>query len=292
MTASDRSATLRSFYADYVCTKGDAKDARISQAFAAVPREAFAGVGPWSVHVPGRGQIMTPTDDIAFLYQDTLIAIDAAKGINIGEPSLHARCLGALRIRPGEAILHVGAGVGYYTALLAHLVGPTGHVLALEIEPDLAERAARNLAHLQWVTVECRSGVGPDVRATDIVYVNAGLSEMPETWRQALQPKGRLLFPFQPVNGFGGMLRIERPEVGKVWPARFVTRAGFIGCVGGQDQATSRRLEAAFRAGKWEDVRSLRFEVDKTPDASCWLQGEGWWLSTSGAGQPIILPAA
>lgn len=286
MTALDRSATLRSFYAEYVTTKGDAKDPRVPQAFAAVPREAYVGLGPWSVHVPGRGQITTPTDDIAFLYQDTLIAIDPERGINIGEPSLHARCLDALRIRPGEGVLHVGAGVGYYTAMLAHLVGPTGHVLALEIEPDLAERAARNLAHLPWVTVECRSGIVPNVQAMDVIYVNAGLSDMPEPWRQALQPKGRLLFPFQPVNGFGGILRIERPETGEVWPARFITRAGFIGCVGGQDQAASRRLEDAFKAGKWEEVRSLHFDVDKAPDASCWVQGGGWWLATSGAGQP------
>lgn len=91
---------------------------------------------------------------MTFLYQDTLVAIDVARGINIGEPSLHARCLDAVRIREGESALHVGAGVGYYTAILAHLVGSSGQVNASEIEVDLAARATRNLARFPWVRVE------------------------------------------------------------------------------------------------------------------------------------------
>ena len=50
--------------------------------------------------------------DPAYLYQDWLIALDAARGINIGEPGLHARCLDALALREGEEVLHVGAGAG------------------------------------------------------------------------------------------------------------------------------------------------------------------------------------
>jgi protein-L-isoaspartate(D-aspartate) O-methyltransferase len=278
---ADRPAMLRSFFAHYVTTKGDARDSRIRDTFAAVPREAYAGPGPWSVHVPGRGSIVTPTDDIAFLYQDTLIAIDVARGINIGEPSLHARCLDALQIRTGETVLHVGAGVGYYTALLADLVGSTGRVLGLEIEPDLAERAAANLAHIPWVEVASRSGLAPNLPTSTVIYVNAGLPDVPAFWRQALRPGGRLLFPFQPVGGFGAMLRIERPENDVIWPARFVTRAGFIGCVGGQEQTASLRVAGAFQAGGWEEVRSLRFDQDMPPDESCWLRGDGWWLSRS-----------
>ena len=75
------------------------------------------------VCVPGAGYLSTPDDDPAFLYQDTLVALDADRGINIGEPTLHARCLDALALREGETVLHVGAGAGYYTALLAHLSG-------------------------------------------------------------------------------------------------------------------------------------------------------------------------
>jgi len=281
---TDRSARLRAFFACYVAKRGGARDPRIEQAFAAVPREPFAGLGPWSVCVPGSAYIRTPDDDPAFLYQDTLVALDPARGINIGEPSLHARCLDALAPQEGGTVLHVGAGAGYYTAILAHLVGSGGRVHAYEIEPDLAARATRNLAHLPWVEVRARSGVAAGLPQVDAVYVNAGITQPNKAWLDALRPGGRLIFPLQPVGGFGGMLRVERPRTGLSWPARFVTAAGFIACHGPQDDATGRRLATAFAGGGWQAVRSLR--LDNAPDTTCWFAGDGWWLSTEASNQP------
>ncbi len=295
----DRSARLRAFFARYVAARGGA-GARVAEAFAAVPREPFAGPGPWSIKVPGREDYLaTPDDDPAYLYQDTLVAIVVGRGINFGEPSLHARCLEAVAPRAGEAVLHVGAGVGYYTALLAHLVGPGGRVHAVEVEPDLAARAAANLAGVPQAAVQCRSGLDADLPEADVVYVNAGLPTVPPAWLAALRPGGRLIFPFQPVGGFGAMLRVERPGARETrrlaadirvpsgdrsWPARFVTPAGFIGCRGGQDDEAGRRLAAAMSGGDGKAVRSLR--RDDTPDATCWLRGDGWWLSTAEPGAP------
>jgi len=109
-------------------------------------------LGPWSVVAHrywsppwSRGQGYVSTHDPAFLYHDTLIALDTARGINIGQPSFHAHCLDQLAPQEGDAVLQVGAGSGYYTALLAHLVGPGGRVHAYEIDLALAERAARSL---------------------------------------------------------------------------------------------------------------------------------------------------
>ena len=114
----DRSANLRSFFARYVATSGRACTPRIERAFAAVRREPFVGPGPWSIFIPGIGYIKTPDDDPAFIYQDTLVALDAARGINIGEPSAHARWLDALELGEGESVLQVGAGAGYYITQL------------------------------------------------------------------------------------------------------------------------------------------------------------------------------
>ncbi len=283
MVDVDRSARLREFFARYVAARGRATDPRIFEAFADVPRELFAGPGPWSIKVPGHEDyLVTPDNDPAYLYQDTLVAIDAGRGINIGEPSLHVRCLDAVAPREGEVVLHVDAGVGYYTAVLARLVGPGGRVHAVEIEPDLAARAAVNLAGLPQVIVESRSGLDAGLPDADIVYVNAGLPLIPAAWLDALRPGGRLIFPFQPVGGFGAMLRIERPATGASWPARAVTPAGFIGCQGGQDDDAGRRLAAAMSGGGGHAVRSLR--RGGAPDPTCWLSGEGWWLSTAESG--------
>lgn len=281
---AERSAKLRAFFARYVSARGGARDAHVERAFAAVPREPFAGPGPWHVAAGESGYLATPDDDPAFLYQDTLIALDPARGINIGEPSLHARCLDALALREGETVLHVGAGAGYYTAILALLVGSRGRVRAYEIEPSLAARAERNLAEFSWVTVEARSGIRDDLPGADAIYVNAGLPQPSRAWLDALRPGGRLLFPLQGGNGagYGGMLLITRPRGrGESWPALFVCRAAFIACRGGQDDTASRRVAAAFAGQRWQEVRSLR--RSSAPDATCWLAGDGWWLSAAPA---------
>lgn len=276
-SGEERSAKLRQFYARYVAAFGSARDPRIEQAFAAVPREPFAGPGPWSVPLPKSGYIVTPDDDPAFLYQDTLIAIDPARGINIGEPSLHARCLDALALRAGETVLHVGAGVGYYTAVLAHLVGSNGHVHAYEIDPGLAARAERNLAHFPWVAVHARSGVSDGLPEAGAIYVSAGATHPSKAWLDALDIGGRLLFPLHATGGFGGMLLVERPQAGLSWPARFVSRAGFIACQGLQDEAASPLLAKAFAARDISHVTSIEFGPLREP--ACWHAGNGWWLS-------------
>lgn len=52
-----------------------------------------------------------------------------------------------LALSPGMIVADVGAGTGYFEAHLSRAVGPTGSVLALDLEPDMVrymkERAAR-----------------------------------------------------------------------------------------------------------------------------------------------------
>jgi protein-L-isoaspartate(D-aspartate) O-methyltransferase len=285
--APDRALKLRAFFARYITTRGGAKDQRIEAAFAAVPREPFAGPGPWSILVDGRymsrnkpSYVQTPDDDPAFLYQNVLVALDPSRGINIGEPSLHAHCLDALAPQSGQTVLQVGAGSGYYTAILAHLVGSGGQVFAFEIDAELASRAAQNLLPWPWVIVHARSGTVESLPSADAIYVNAGVTQPSWVWLDALRSGGKLLFPLQAMSGLGGMLLIEKPQSGgSAWPARFVTRATFIACETRQDEAIGRALSNAFASGGWESVRTVRF--DNKPDDTCWLDGGDWWLSTS-----------
>ena len=275
----DRSTELRAFFAHYVTQLGEVHDPRIEQAFASVPREPFAGKGPWSICVPGRGYVQTPNDDITFIYQNTLVALDPARGINIGEPSGHARWLDARGVKEGETVLQIGAGSGYYTALLAYLAGAEGKIHAYEIEKDLAARARENLRHLEQVEVHARTGIADDLPKADAIYVNAGITQPSWAWLDALKPGGRLLFPLHMPGHWGGMLRIVRPRFGSAWPAKFISQAIFIPCVGPQDPEVGRRLNAAFAGGIERRVRSFR--IDKPIDETCWFKGDGWWLSTS-----------
>src|SRR3954454_9205267 len=150
----DRSEYLRSFYASLVCAAAKARDPRIEQAFRAVKREPFVGPGPWRITLGGHPYVMTPNDDPAFIYQNTLVALDSAQGLNIGMPSAHAYWLGACELKEGETVLQVGVGTGYYTAILAQLVGPDGRVHAFEIDESLADRARDNLKELPQVNVQ------------------------------------------------------------------------------------------------------------------------------------------
>jgi protein-L-isoaspartate(D-aspartate) O-methyltransferase len=271
----DRSEKLRSFFARLVCA--GLQDRRIEQAFAAVKRETFAGPGPWSI-AAGKGYVATPDDDPVFLYQNTLVALDEKKRINIGQPSAHAFWLHALALERGEIVIQVGAGSGYYTAIIAHLIGEAGRVHAYEINVGLAARATENLSSLPRVDVRPRSGIADNLPNVDAIFVCAGLTQPSWTWLDALRPGGRLLFPLQPEQGSGGMLLIERPDRGLSWPARFVSRARFDGCVGHQDADAGRRLAEAF-SGRWNEVRSFR--IDDSQDDTCWFAGSGWWLSTA-----------
>jgi protein-L-isoaspartate(D-aspartate) O-methyltransferase len=282
----ERSVSLRTFFAGYVARLGRARDPRIERAFAAVMREPFVGPGPWSINIPGFGYIETPDADIAFIYQDTLVALDPVRGINIGQPSAHARWLDALAPAEGESVVQVGAGTGYYTALLGHLVGSAGTVNAYEIDQDLAARASLNLKDLTQIKVHPRTGIADDLPKADAVYVNAGITQPSWAWLDALRPNGRLVFPLHAVGCIGGMLLIKRPAHGISWPARFLSAAAFISCTAPQDDDVGRRLNAAFASGGADAVRSFR--TDDDIDQTCWFRGDGWWLSTGDADRASI----
>ena len=131
----------RAFAKQILALVGIESDARLEEAIAAVPRERFLGEPPWQISRVPRGYEPLPSHDPAIVYQDALFALLSQRGVNNGSPSLHARWLHALSLRKGERIVHIGAGSGYYTAIMAHLVGSQGHVIAVEFDPTLAARA-------------------------------------------------------------------------------------------------------------------------------------------------------
>lgn len=270
-------ADLRSYYARLVAGKAGTNDPKLIEAFAKIERERFVGPGPWKVTDFAGGYIDTPSDDLAYLYQDVVVALIPERRLNNGEPQLHARCLAALQIKGGETAVHIGSGTGYYTAIVAHLVGPTGTVIAYEIDQDLAAKAATNLAPWPNVSVEAKSATADSLPACDIVYVSAGATRPPDAWLDALRTGGRLLFPLTPNVGLGGMLLVTRTTASD-FDARFVQPATFIYCEGARDSGEGDALARAFALGTWRQVNSLRRRTP--PDDSCWYAGEGWWLST------------
>ena len=277
----DRIQRHRSFFAKLITANagippGSELATELTAALAATPREKFVGPPPWKVFTRA-GYIETLSDDPAFLYQDVVVPLGVEGSLNNGQPTLHAFCIAALAPKKGEHLTHVGAGTGYYTAVLARLVGEAGSIDAYEIHPELASRARENLAEFPQVTVHERSGAEGPLPACDLLYVNAGASEPLAVWLDALNPNGRLLFPLAPAAGVGGMLLITRQEDGS-YAARFLSQAQFVACVGAQDESASAKLAEAFRNANWSKVKFLH--RNDNPDQSCWYAGKGWWLST------------
>jgi protein-L-isoaspartate(D-aspartate) O-methyltransferase len=273
----DRIEAQRSFFARVITAKaGVNADSALCAAFASTPRERFVGAPPWKIFTR-TGYREASSDDPGLLYQDVVVSLGAEGPLNNGEPSLHAFCLATLHVRKGDKAVHVGAGTGYYTTILAKLVGEEGSVEAYEVEPSLIPRAIENLRELPQVTVHGKSGAEGPLPLCDVVYVNAGATAPTPAWLDALNPGGRLLFPLTPEEGAGAMLLITKLESG-CYSARFLISAQFVGCLGARTEDEGRRLTRAFREGKWGPVRSLR--RDGTPDSTCWFAGQGWWLST------------
>jgi protein-L-isoaspartate(D-aspartate) O-methyltransferase len=251
---------------------------KLIAAFATVPREHFLGPPPWRLFTRS-GDVEEPTDPVD-LYQDALVSLKPEAHLNNGQPSLHMGCLAALDVKEGETVVHVGAGTGYYTAILATLTGPSGRIVGFEIDADLARRAKDCLAGYPNVEVRHESGTTGALPQCDVVYVNAGATEPLRAWTDALRAGGRLLFPLTPEHGAGYMLLISRTPAG-TFAAQFIGGAVFTPCIGGRDEGTSRHLATTFAKRDASAVRSLRF--DDPPDDSCWFAGAGWWLSTANA---------
>lgn len=269
----------RSFYANLVVKTAGASDERLIAAFASVERERYVGGGPWSVLV-NSSYIPTEISDPRILYQDIVIGLATERNINNGQPTLHARCLVACAPSVGNTIVHIGAGTGYYTAILDALVGSAGHVFAYEIEPDIANKARENLRHLSNVEVIAASASEGALPNADIIYVNAGATRPLATWLDALKVGGRLIFPLTPNQGWGVMLLVTRltPEH---YTARPLVPVQFIPCIGARDNAESEILAKTIRSRAIFAANSLHRGA--TPDSTACCVGKDWWLSTSAA---------
>ncbi len=124
MTSGAALAAARHRYAEELRYVAHVRSEAVVRAFATVPRERFLGPGPWRIlDLRGDDYWLTPDADPAHLYHNVLVAIDPARRLNNGEPSLWAYLLDVLAPRPGERARHIGAGTGYYSAILAELVG-------------------------------------------------------------------------------------------------------------------------------------------------------------------------
>jgi protein-L-isoaspartate(D-aspartate) O-methyltransferase len=278
---------IRAAYAKQILAAAGVDDARLEAAFGATRREDFLGPGPWPIRRLFRDYVLTPNADPVYLYTDDLIGILPERRINNGQPSLHAHLIHRASPSTEERVVHIGTGTGYYTALLAHLVGPSGRVTGIEYDSELAARAKANLAPHSNVEIVEGDGALVSFDEADVIYVNAGCTRPTESWLDRLADGGRLILPMTSDQGFdanslermasaGAVFRIERR--GHDYFATWISPVAIFPCAGSRDEVSERALAEAFARGGWQQVTRL-YRDQEIPEERCWLRGSGWCLA-------------
>jgi protein-L-isoaspartate(D-aspartate) O-methyltransferase len=273
---------IRRAYARQIMAVSGVSDRRIETAFASVKREDFLGRGPWQIIRWGRGYISSPSRNPVYLYDDVVVGIIPERNLNNGQPSLHTWLIANAAPKAGDHVVHVGAGVGYYTAILHRLVGRRGRLTAIEFDSDLAARLAANFVGARNIEVVQGDGARVPFDSADIIYVNAGATKPAEAWLDRLADGGRLILPLT-ASEFpsgdarqGAVFRIERRS--SAFLAKRISGVAIFPCEGMRDPLSESALAAAFEKGRVQEVTRL-YRRDDVPEEDCWLRGTGWCLA-------------
>ena len=275
----------RALFAKDIRQQGHIKSQGLIEGLARVPRENFVGPGPWKIMREGEYQL-TPDDNPRHLYENVLVALDERRRLNNGEPLALLLFLDSLALSAGDRFLHIGCGVGYYTAIAAHAVGAYGAVVGVEIDPTLAARAKLNLQPYGTVKVLADNGAVDHIGTFDAIFVNAGCTRPQATWLDQLAVGGRLLIPFtveipsMPGIGAGSMLLVTRDET--EYRAKFTLSVGIFHCVGARSAEEEALLAKAFAGGSPQSVCRLRRDVHEL-GPNCWFHASDFCLESDPA---------
>lgn len=279
---------VRRFFAEEIQVVSNIRSATVVDALAAVPRERFVPPGPWTIRSEsdfGGPPRQTPGADARFVYHNVAVAIDADRMLFNGTPGLVAMAIDRADVKAGERVLHIGTGTGYFTALMAHCVGPQGRVVGIEVDEGLAQRARENVSTLPWVEIHHGDGTGRLNGAFDVIVVNAGVTHPLDSWLDALAPGGRLVLPITATMpamgpiGKGLLLLLTRDaSTSATMTVRPLTFVAIFSAVGLRDERLNAQIGQALAKHPFPPLQLLRRDPHE-PSARCWLHDERFCLT-------------
>jgi protein-L-isoaspartate(D-aspartate) O-methyltransferase len=259
MTVED----CRRFYAQEVRFAANISSPALVEAYASVPREKYLGPPPWQLGSPEQralsltgkaGTSYYSTEDPRDLYHNLVVALDLSRDINNGQPSALGRWISALDLKPGDRVYHLGCGVGYYTAIMAEVVGPTGSVAGIELHPGLAARAKENLSSYSNVAVHAGDGA---------------------TFDRLVVP---LTVAVTPTLGQGVMAKIVHERDG--FSAEVVTVLAIFSCISARDPLLEPLMAKALTTRALLRISSIRRDVHDQVE-TCILHGSEVCVSSA-----------
>ncbi|QFY14756.1 methyltransferase, FxLD system [Nonomuraea phyllanthi] len=199
-------AALRSAMVRELRDQGAIQSESVAAAFATVPRHLFTPGEPLNVAYAVDNAPIVKRNDNGL----TLSSVSA--------PHLQATMLEAADIKPSMHVCEVGSG-GYNAALLAELVGDSGRVTTVDIDPEIVERAGAFLHEAGYdrihvVLADAEQGV-PMAAPFDRIIVTAGSWDIPPAWIEQLADDGRMVVPLR-LKGTTRWIAFDRDGSGLV----------------------------------------------------------------------------
>lgn len=173
---------------------------RVADAFRAVPRHLFAPGEPLESAYAANSTLVTKRDE----HGAATSAVSAAH--------IQATMLEQAQLEPGMRVLEIGSG-GYNAALIAELVGETGQVTTVDIDPDVVDHAQNCLAAVGYskvnvVLADAEGGV-PQYASYDRMLVTVGAWDIPPAWPAQLAEGGWIVVPLR-IRGLTRSVVFER----------------------------------------------------------------------------------
>ncbi|TWF75673.1 protein-L-isoaspartate(D-aspartate) O-methyltransferase [Pseudonocardia hierapolitana] len=228
------------------------------------------GDGGWSWVA---ADVRPPPPEVAeLIYSDSaLVTAVGAGGVprsSSSQPSLVVRMLDRLQLRVGGRVLEIGTGTGYNAALLSRIVGETGRVTTVDVDPDLVAAAAARIGTAAGepgfgpVEVICGDGAAgwPGGAPYDRMIATVGCGAVPEEWWDQLRDDGLAVVPLSHGSAFP-IVGLRRGERRGEWSGRYLGHAGFMVAVGDG----LRRRESFELVRVPEDVPVLQEALDAEP---------------------------
>lgn len=230
------------------------KHSRIHQVvrhrYAKVARGRECGCGPECCSAAAPGMSVSAA---GYGEQDSRAAPEGAyMGLSCGNPQAIAR------LQPGETVLDLGCGGGFDCFLAARQVGENGHVIGVDMTPEMISRARRHAANGYFPQVEFRLGEMENLpladASVDVIISNCAVNLSPD--------KGRVFSEAWRVLKPGGRLAISDIVAIRELPARLRgDEALHASCIAGAELISS--LNRLLQAAGFENIRITPHEESK-----------------------------